>query len=737
MSSVPATSAPAPILSEAINPYNILDNPKSIILRLLLPILINLKCDKYVLLKTIWTISAVISLNSILDKSDNVFKYLWSGITKILYTTIKFDAKHNIERYILDYLHRKSELQLLKRGITFSKDEMIISRLKRTQVMDFLKLKAQKLRDAEDDLLNSTCAQILKYDLSNKLVEIQPKALFESHNYKRLGHSIKTFIKITNKTKNYSVLPVLANGIPGLGKTNFCSYLASQKIVDKIIYIELNLFDKPYETLFNALIPKDINHNTLVMFDEVDKYIDELIRREYDREFKKKSSKPVKLDEVPEVELSEEDELKRYKKFSIQFRQTFLINLLKYMSVELISGSLIIMFCANNFNTLFDGIDMTHFKSLDDRLIKFKFELCPKVEIIEYMSFYMEKCSDMDIYVEKDEYLKLLNQYLNHNVHVTYRQLFYICLQHSYQPIETAKEINQWYSNYVANNGLENNKINYVVPLKKRGAEFYFIKLPIFDEDEYSKQLNLYKMFESEVTDENVVEKILEYHQKSQLMFGNFIYRDKINALFTPYKFKYYNQTYHTLIDFALSDMDINSSLLADEIITKHSDNFDLLSNEIQISTLNNLIAQHGLDKCLKYGLNLNYLPYEKDILRNIKDKSLSETIEWLDLLFEHNYDFSDDANFFNLYDYLTIFNYSDLESWMHSHSINMTNSIFYKTLTNNYKNIYEAYYTNNRYISCMTLYKNELIEMSKIPGISLRFKQLVEHYYIDNRLTV
>src|SRR5690606_24273036 len=49
---------------------------------------------------------------------------------------------------------------------------------------------------------------------------------------------------------------------------------------------------------------------------------------------------------------------------------------------------IVFIFCSNNFETIFDGVDMTHFASLKRRLVNVKFERCDKLELIEYIEYY-------------------------------------------------------------------------------------------------------------------------------------------------------------------------------------------------------------------------------------------------------------------------------------------------------------------------------------------------------------
>lgn len=710
---------------QPINPYSFLENPKTIILRLILPVIINLKCDKHVflnILKTFWTLATVLSLNAVLDKSDGLFSYILTLSQSLLYKKITFDNKNNEEKYILTYLNKKTANQLIKHGITLEANGIKILRAKAQSILAYLKVKAQKLYQQDQRILVGKNTILLKYSLSNKLEEMKPKELFPSENYKRLGHSVDTFFKLTNKTKNFSTLPILANGIPGLGKTNFCSYIVNQKIADKVFYIEMNLFNKPYETIFELLLPKVVDCNILVMFDELDKYMDEMIRTEYSKE----SKKTIRKSDEPEIVLSPEDEQAKFKKFSIQFRQTFLVNLLKYMSIDCLSGSLVIMFCANNFDTLFEGIDMTHFKSLNDRLLKFKFEMCRKAEIIDYMSHYMEKCSDMDIYMEKDKYLSLLNQHLNNDVKITYRQLFYICIQNAYQAVTTARDINQWYLNFLTEDPTTVTKLP-LVPIQKRGASFYFIDVPQLSEEEYDEKRKLEKELIAEINNDNCDSKLVEYHDKGCL-FGYYL-NSKTKSLCTGMLPKYSENIIKLYPDEMLKYSKFTSDSVKEFCIN------DLLCNHVSVQNLISLIYMVGIEKCIEYGLNLNYLNNDCDILTHIGRGDINKTIADLNLLYENNYDFSDDANFYNLYD--LCHNDHMIVEWLKDHNLKTEHSALYMEVKNlnligsvsEYMTNYYKYNLRNR-LSVSQI--AALIQLSKIPGISSRFVESINHSLID-----
>lgn len=192
----------------------------------------------------------------------------------------------------------------------------------------------------------------------------------------------------------------------------------------------MNLYAQThYEKILESVIPKTIQNDTFIMIDEADKYFYHYSNYKNTEYLKK---------------LKEDEEKVDFANFVLNIKHEFLQYLLKIIGKDCDTGSLVLIFCANNFDFLFEDIDMRHYESLFDRFNKFDFEMCQKNEIIAYVQYYHSKFDGLDIQEKREEIEKILKENLKEDVAITYRQLFYICLKYHYQSMEIAKAINIW-----------------------------------------------------------------------------------------------------------------------------------------------------------------------------------------------------------------------------------------------------------------------------------------------------
>ena len=114
-------------------------------------------------------------------------------------------------------------------------------------------------------------------------------------------------------------------------------------------------------TIFPDLISE---HPNVLLIDELDKYLDYNFSYNYtlDRDNYNKKKKETDDDFISE------EEYKKSKKMS------FLYELLSLIDSENHYKKCIIIFCANNFETIFENIYMTHFLSLKKRFVNINFE---------------------------------------------------------------------------------------------------------------------------------------------------------------------------------------------------------------------------------------------------------------------------------------------------------------------------------------------------------------------------
>ena len=209
-------------------------------------------------------------------------------------------------------------------------------------------------------------------DGEDGFVSYTPMPLFPATNYLRLASIVVDYLDVVKAVKTNASVGFLINGLPGLGKTKFADYIASKNIFRDVYKLDMtNFLEKSPDKLFNMFY-----HSTkprgpsLFMIDEMDKYIDVYIRKSY--EPKDALAKPVTK--------TREDHNK-------DVRTDFLYELLRIVEKERAQPTIVI-FCCNNFDSLFRGVDMTHFKSLIERFIPYTFDQCDANETIRYLDHY-------------------------------------------------------------------------------------------------------------------------------------------------------------------------------------------------------------------------------------------------------------------------------------------------------------------------------------------------------------
>lgn len=260
-------------------------------------------------------------------------------------------------------------------------------------------------------------------------VNYTPTKLFPSKNYKKLEKMITSYFEVCDITQTYEPLYVLINGIPGLGKTKFIDHFASLNIAELIGKIDMteqtqNNFDK----IFSSIISQQ-NHQgkTIILIDELDKYLDQYIKKEI--EFLK-SNGLKKVDpndkEKKGIDFTEED----FKNRKISIKEDLLYTLLRISEYDGFTHPVVILFVANNFDTIYEGVDLTHFKSLQTRLFKVSFESCDKQEIIEYLKYYNNNFINTDFYEPDVE--KLVDD-IPDDIDIVYRDLKDISFKSSYK----------------------------------------------------------------------------------------------------------------------------------------------------------------------------------------------------------------------------------------------------------------------------------------------------------------
>ena len=285
------------------------------------------------------------------------------------------------------------------------------------------------------------CAKLLKKTIYKKfgvekgtLAYINSKAsnLFPSKNYTELVEIIGSHLSVAKIVKSYSVLGILIDGQPGLGKTKFADFAVEQKLSGSVYKVDMTTMLKyPFSDALDRIYHSvEIITDTIFMIDEIDKYIDFRLDIEYDQEVKE-SQKRCKdeLNVLPDAEY-----------FKKQQKVAFLYQMLSILERDGLDKSVIVIFCSNNFHSIFDGLDLTHHKSLYDKFMKVNFKECDHEEIINYLVYYNEmfKKSEFERYLNVD----LLRNLLRKDINVTHRTLHHISIKSRYDAFKMIELLN-------------------------------------------------------------------------------------------------------------------------------------------------------------------------------------------------------------------------------------------------------------------------------------------------------
>jgi hypothetical protein len=234
---------------------------------------------------------------------------------------------------------------------------------------------------------------------------------------------------------------LLIDGVPGLGKTKFADFAVESKLAGAVYKVDMtSMLKYPFsKVLLSIYHDVQINTSTIFMIDEVDKYIDYRVVVEYDEEVD--NSK-------------EEDKIisKSFDEFKIHAKTTFLYDMLSILERDGTGFPVIVIFCSNNFHSIFEGLDITHHKSLYDRFMKIKFKECNHSEIINYIMYY-NKIFKGTKYENKINQIEIENK-LKRDILVTHRTLHHISVEAKYYAYDMIKLLNAHVSEDDSGEGL-------------------------------------------------------------------------------------------------------------------------------------------------------------------------------------------------------------------------------------------------------------------------------------------
>jgi hypothetical protein len=390
------------------------------------------------------------------DKIPNIFKFL---IIKFIYKRFDVNLKKNTPESIL--------FNKLQKDLNSKKDKLVTSEYNRlplylttindeTSYIEYCPFIQQSFIDKylEESLIsfeeeNKVVVNKNKEEIQTILKDVNrqrftPDILYPSYNYTRLDKIIDRFFTVVKKTRMYKAQGILIDGEPGLGKSRSCDYLASLNKYHEIIYINMSLTEilkKEFKNIIKDIIQSKKNGSTIIYFDELDKYLDYNIDFMFKQYVEKLKTKGVgdkgKVDRgvdkeenirIIETEINLEEESKT---FHQEYKQNFLYELLEMIETSSYDGGIVFIFCSNNFDTIFEGVNQIHFNSLKSRFAPIKFERCDYREVVGYIKYFNNMMKDTDVYYDDDNLKRLINK-LNKEISLTYRSIRHLHISAGY-----------------------------------------------------------------------------------------------------------------------------------------------------------------------------------------------------------------------------------------------------------------------------------------------------------------
>lgn len=276
-----------------------------------------------------------------------------------------------------------------------------------------------------------------------------PKELYPSRNYSAIMESFRVRIILEGAGKMYNVSGVLIDGVPGLGKSNLADFAARSGLFHRVYRADLNSpehLNKTPATLFRAIYSNIsvTKGPTMFMIDEMDKWLAFYIDKSYN-DLKYGSGDSKNKSEEKEAPSPTTGAIPSYDEHRKTVKNSFLQSLQDVLSRPNIDNTCIIVFCCNNFNTIFDNIEMTHYESLQDRFSIVDFEMCDREEIIHYYMYYNNIYGNnekaREFHVRPDILEKILAD-INPAVRITHRALNDLSFKNCFKYAEIVKVLN-------------------------------------------------------------------------------------------------------------------------------------------------------------------------------------------------------------------------------------------------------------------------------------------------------
>lgn len=256
----------------------------------------------------------MVVIKKCIENSGDFFYIAWGSIktlfTKLFYTETRlFDFKDasNKHYYVKKSIEKRMysfHNQYFPITAALENDEaIVVSHMgwlpKHQKLME--ECEREATIEQEAFMLAKTQTKIIYMKLSVqdgalKYIPSVASNLYPSKNYSNLVQIIKDHVAVSKIVKSYSVLGMLIDGVPGLGKTKFADFAVDNKIVGCVYKVDMtNMLKFSFSRVLNSMYHFiAINTDTIFMIDEIDKYIDYRVDLEYADELKVHSNNKLK-----------------------------------------------------------------------------------------------------------------------------------------------------------------------------------------------------------------------------------------------------------------------------------------------------------------------------------------------------------------------------------------------------------------------------------------------------------
>ncbi len=265
---------------------------------------------------------------------------------------------------------------------------------------------------------------------------MHPSRLYPSKNYRMMEEIVRKNIKVSKKTKSYPVVTISIDGCPGLGKSKLSEHLAScvcsdpDNAISKVYRIDMSEMGcmkvAPEKIIEDAILSITVGEDTptVIFVDEIDKHLAEGCSFTYADFLRTKK---------PDVEAPS------FESWRLDVKKKTLLSIQAVIEKTGNMSCCVVVFCTNNFDTLFEGIDMTHFDSLKDRFNPITFERCDRTEIEGYLRYHNDLMRQFEDVYEPNLESILLS--LPDDISITYRSLDHLMRRCCHSPERVVREL--------------------------------------------------------------------------------------------------------------------------------------------------------------------------------------------------------------------------------------------------------------------------------------------------------